>query len=144
MTNDDFLSDLDDPPPLPRHYDPPPHERQYVRENMSGELGWLVRREGKDCVKMDRPNEDIYRPFLEGRWQPERPASNLSDSQIAMVAHAADAALCRFIGMHGVANRDWLALTDRQKARWRQEGPLSPDVRRNLYAAIQGVLKAHE
>jgi hypothetical protein len=136
------LFDLDDP--KPDVWDPPAHERQYFRNASSGDLGWLVRRDGQDCIKRDIASNDTFVPYREGQWRPEFRPYPLTTTQMAMVAFCADKELCRFLGLQSKSKMDWAALTDSERSQWINEGPNNPDRRAVLYQSIMDGLKGCE
>jgi hypothetical protein len=123
------------------NWDPEPHKRQYYRNAQTGDRAWLVKRDGKDMVRMDRgPVEDI-RVFNEREWIEDAPAmADFTDIQIAMVTFEADKALCRQMGDAKKAKREWLNLSDQQRIKWMEDGPQETR-RKKLYLAVKKALK---
>lgn len=107
---------------LPANYDPPADQRELVR-NGWGELGWLVRRDGKSMVKLDRPNQDIVKPYVASEWLPEVPQRPLARQQLARVAFEADRELCRSLGAFAHAMRTWQRLNEHERKEWTEKGP---------------------
>ncbi len=120
-----------------KDWDPKPHERQWYRNAQTGDRAFLVRRDGKDAIRMDRgPVEDI-RVFNDREWVEEDPdIPDFSEIQIAKVTFEADKALCYQMGDVKKARREWLSLLDDQRIKWMREGPQEPR-RKKLYAAIK-------
>lgn len=122
-------------------WDPPEHERQYFRSAQTGDRGWMVRRGGKDTIKLDRKAEVIERTFFPGDWVEESPdVPDFTAIQIAQVTFEADKALCRQMGDAKKAKREWLNLSDDQRIQWMNEGPVEPR-RKKLYAAVKKALQ---
>lgn len=143
-----FLEELDEdvpaePEPLPAHWDPLPHERTYFRHHYTGDLGWMVRRDGGDSIRLDRPNQEIIRPYRSGEWLPQKEVRQMTEMQMAQIAFEADRALCRFIGEHERANREWLSVKEEKRIAWMRQGPASPLIRRAMWEAVMGALKHH-
>lgn len=124
-----MTSDLQD-------YDPDPHDRQWFRQARDGQLGWMVRRNGQDYIRLDRPQQEILRPYRKSEWIAEEEIRPMTRAQLAQVAFEADRALCRFLGDHGQAKAEWLSLRDEARRTWIEEGPSSRLERRKLYQAI--------
>jgi hypothetical protein len=123
------------------YWDPPSHERDYYRHQVKGDLGWLVRREGRDCIKYDRPDQEIVIPYNEHDWIREQEYRPFSDAQIVQVAFAADKALCMLLGMHDKSRKEWVGLSDHQRAKWMREGPRNNRHRAKMYRAIRTALE---
>lgn len=115
---------------LPDEWDPEVKERTYFRDITTGDLGWLVRREGKPHIKLDRPMQDICKPMRPGQWKEENEHRPLTKYQIGMVTWAADQALCLPLGYHGEIGTEWGDLTDRQRIAWCKDGPDTDSVER--------------
>ena len=122
-------------------WDPEPHEKQWFQDAMTGDRGWLVRREGKDCIRLDRPNMDHWRPYKQGEWKPLKEHRPFSRGQITQVAFVADRMLLKIRGDHDLAKKTWGDITDDQRRRWIQHGPEQDPLRRKLYEAIMSVLR---
>lgn len=128
--------------PLPDDWDPEPARRAYYKNSVSGDWGWLVRREGNDVIKLDRPGVDEIRRFDPGEWQPRDAPKPLQPAHLAMVAYQADKTLCRVLGgeLMRFTKGDWLDLSQEQRRAWIEKGPPTHPDRRALYAAIMGAL----
>lgn len=124
----------------PDNWDPPDHERTYYRHTMTGDLGWLVRRDGKDYIKYDRPSHIMERPFRDQDWIAEREHRPLTRLQLAQVAFEADKRLCFFLGLHDQSRREWLSLKDEQRIAWSSAGPPNKGGRQELYQAVMAAL----
>lgn len=133
----DLLADL------PADYDPKPSQRKLVRDKQSGDLGYLVKRSGKLMVRLDRPAQEILRPYSEHGWQDEEQLLPLSQLAVARVAFEADRALCASLSMHEHAKKSWQRLTDSERHRWLDKGPVAPLERSTLYRAITSALKEY-
>lgn len=127
-------------------YDPPAHERVHYRHHLSGDLGYLVRRDGKDCIKYDRPGHDMVIPFTAknvNEWVPCVMTVKLTPLQRAMIAYSADKQFCHFIGAQGAARRDWMNMSESERIRYMTDGPVGPsqEERRFLFDAILETLE---
>lgn len=122
-------------------WDPGPGEREWFSHAVNGDRGWKVFRGGKPFIHMDRPQQKMERPFREGEWTPDLERRPLTRFAITNTAFEADRTLCRHLGLHDKANKDWLSLTTEQRIEWMERGPKMPDVRAELYAAIMDVLR---
>lgn len=117
--------------------DPPPHERCYFRNSVSGNLGWLVKRNGKDAIRLDRLDECIVP--MGPDWKPEVQKLSLTDFQIAQVAYEADRKLGFFSGRQ--RPKDWSMLPEDERLKFAEDGP-SGELRQKLFRAIHEVLRA--
>ena len=122
--------------------DPAPDDRIYYRHVREGQRGFMVERDGKQLIKLDRPNEEILRPFREHEWMLDREARPLNKHQIGKVSFEADKALCEALGEYDGSKRDWLSLTDEKRIRWIERGP-PPGPRKELYNAICKVTRKY-
>lgn len=125
------------------HWDPAEHERTYYSHMTTGDVGWMVRREGKDCIRLDRPNHEIIRPYRQDEWQPELQHRPLTKYQLLQVAFEADRKLCFFLGKHDIARREWLSLKEEDRIKWGQFGPGSGSGRRELFNAVMAALERY-
>src|SRR5262245_19057305 len=94
---------------LPLDFDPPAHEREYFRQASSGDRGYLVRRDGKDCIRLDRPEQELIFP-LSGQWKRDEYGSLYLHDQIAQVAFNADRGMCALLGLHAESRLQWREL----------------------------------
>lgn len=118
------------------YYEPPDKDRIYYRNVTSGQLGWFVRRDGKDRIRFDRPDQEITVPFTKAQWVAEQEHRPLTKAQITQVAFEADKMLCRILGLHDKADKEWLNLKDETRIAWMETGPTRPVERSHLYRAI--------
>lgn len=103
-------------------WDPDPGEREYFRSAIDGQLGWKVRRDGVEWIRLDRAFEEILkRPG--GDWLPELEHRQITPANIAQVCFEADKKLCFFLGLHENARRDWNNLHEEQRKEWIAKGP---------------------
>jgi hypothetical protein len=124
------------------NWDPPKNEREYFRHADTGDLGYLVRREGKHYIRYDRgPDVEYVRPYNENDWVSEEDHREFSDAQIVLIAFEADKQLCRLLGMHDKTRRDWPSLTAVQRHKWIEEGPRNNHYRVALYRAIKEAME---
>lgn len=121
-------------------WDPAVHERVYYTHGQTGDRGWLVRREGKDCIKYDRSSEDIVRPFRPGEWKQVAEKRPMTRMQLAQVAFAADRQLCLYLGMPEKAKVKWMDLREQQRINWMRVGPRVNDIRITLFESIMEAL----
>lgn len=121
--------------------EPEPHERLYYRHHRSGDLGWLVHdKDGNPAIKLDRPGVQNVHPFKDDEWVPLKEYTPYSRAQVVIVAFEADRHLCRLLGRHDLAKREWRGLSQEQRRAWIETGPTGHPMRRELYAAIMGVV----
>jgi hypothetical protein len=136
MTTENWADDDGD---QPDNWDPEPHQRTYYRHARTGDLAYLVRRDGSDVLRYDRPNEEILRK-LTGEWNREPDRVPYSRHQVAAVAFAADRALCAMMGMHKESRDQWSSLHEKERLEYLKRGPRAGGVRDRLWAAIFDLL----
>ena len=107
----------------PDNYEPPVGDRKFYRSATTGDRAYLVRRDGRDCVKLDRPMEDICKPFRPDDWIEEMKFAPLARAHIVQVAFEADKRLLPFLGLRLEARKEWLSLLDPERLQWLQDGP---------------------
>jgi hypothetical protein len=128
--------------PEPDEYDPPEYQRTYLRSVITGDRGWLVRRDGRQCVKLDRPNQDVCQPYRRDLWKGDAETRPYSISQMAQVAYEADRKLAQLEGRVQESRLGWLDMSETERIRWTKDGPkVKTGTRRELYTAIMGVLR---
>ncbi len=121
-------------------WDPPKATRTYLRHAQTGELGWLVRRGGVSVVKLDRPNQEITKRYVQSDWVAEETQRPLAPIHAARIAFEADRELCRVIGLPLHAKRTWGELREGERQLFLKAGPKDPPARVQLFAAIQGAM----
>lgn len=126
---------------LPADYEPKPSSRKLVRSKATGDLGYLVKRSGKLMVKLDRPAQEILRPYSEAEWLDEDAQLPLSKHAVASVQFEADRTLCKALGMHDHARKTWDRLTDTERQKWMSVGPAAPTERTALYRKVKEALE---
>lgn len=119
----------------PKEWDPAPQEREWFRQSSSGNLGWLVRREGTDRIKLDRAGEDIVVPYWQGEWIPENERRPMTIAQIAEICFVADRRLITYTHNPGL-QKNWADLKDEDKIEWMEKGPRKDRMRAKLYRLI--------
>lgn len=130
----------DEMPAMPETWDPEPHKREYFTHAVTGDRAYKVIREGRWCVRWDRPNDPSFRVFKPDDWVPLRQAHPISDAHAGQIAHAADRQLCISIGLHGAAEKDWLSLSEEQRIAWMRVGPQRNPLRKALWEAVMSAL----
>jgi hypothetical protein len=88
-------------------------------------------------IRLDRPLQEIVKPFRKNAWELEKQARPMSRFQATQVAFEADKRLCLILGLHDKARRDWIDLSDDQRIDWERHGPTKPLSRMTLYKAIK-------
>lgn len=117
----------------------PKESRTWVRCSQTGQRAYLVQRNGKNMVRLDRPEEELVYPYDSSRWIPEKDGPKYNRAQAAMVAYAADRVLLRFDGKMQESRREWESQTEAERFRFIQNGPLDP-YRKTIYDLIVGEL----
>lgn len=124
----------------PTSVDPAPSERIYYRRCDTGDRGYLVWRDGKQCIRYDQPGVDRTLPFRVTDWTPETENLEYTTLQLAQVAFAADTELCKQLGYYGLAKKTWIGLKDEERIEFMTNGPRG-EHRRKLFLAIMETLK---
>lgn len=130
-------------------WDPAPTQREYFRHRLTGDLGWLVRREGREAMRFDRGDFDQtvqVRRDDKGvvvDWNAEKPPSPLNDYHVGMIAFVADVELQRHTGDIGRVKK-WIDMREEDRLRWIRQGPTEDNpLRRAVYDAIRGALEPY-
>jgi len=114
--------------------------RIWYRSRTTGDRGYLYRDGDKTRIRLDRPNDEVTRPFVPSDWIEEEEIRSFTPMQLAQVAYAADRQLCSFLGLHAEAKKEWLSLQEEPRIEFMKNGPKSPEIRQALYSAIMSVL----
>lgn len=122
-----------------RDWDPRPDERKYYRSTVDGQRGWLVRREGQDRVRLDRPMED-YHVKLDQTWVSDVQQHPMSAHAAAKIAYIADQALCGAIGEFA-PKKAWIDLSDKERVRFMKDGPDVGGFRDEFHKGVKDLLK---
>lgn len=123
-----------------KNWDPPPGKRTYYRHTTDGQLGWLVRRGGREMIRLDRGEQECLRHMNEAEWVPDKEHRPLNKALVAKICHAADRELCFALGEHGKAQPEWNDLKQEEKRDWMLNGPTKPVIRAVIYARIKDAL----
>lgn len=116
---------------------------RWFRSVQTGDLGYMVERDGKTFIRLDRPNDNLEFPYRPGDWIEEVNRPPLSAHIVGEVCFNADKALCKGLGMHGLARRDWQSLSHAQRMLWRDKGPTENKVRAALWQAIKEAMREY-
>ncbi len=126
---------------LPDHWDPTPHQRQWYSHRDTGERGYVVRRGGEDVIRENKVQYEVIHK-LDHNWKEDKEHRPLNMAQLAQVAFIADQQLCRSIGLHDVARKEWAHLLEQEKAEWiNGKGPKGPKIRVRLFQKVWEALK---
>lgn len=129
--------------PLPDDWEPEPQDRVYYRRARDGQLGWFVRQNGQDSIRLDRNSQRIVLPYRPQEWVEDKDYRQLTRVHIGQVALAADAQLCRLLGLHELAKRQWLDMSPEQRRKWMESGPSGSAEREALWTAIMEAMATH-
>lgn len=125
-------------PEKPDDHDPEPRDRVWYEHRQTGDRGWMVRRDGKDWIRLDRgPRVERLQPVNPAAWRQVNDYRPMTEHQLAQVAFEADRKLCFFLGQHERSRKEWESLSDKARIRYVKEGP-GGDHRQVLYDAIMG------
>jgi hypothetical protein len=124
--------------------DPLPEERVYYVHQDNGDRGYLVIRKGKERIRLRADGKSVTVP-MGSEWKREdRSERAFSKMQVASIAFDADRNLCRMIGKHEQARKEWIGLTDRERIAWADHGPTDSTMRVRLYTAIRAAFDRGE
>lgn len=130
---------------LAKNWEPKDHERLWYRSQQNGDLGYLCRVGGVDHIRLNRPNQPdthTLRKFNAGAgWIKETEHRPFTAFQLSEVAFAADAVLCRLVGLRELGARQWIGMKDEERIAWSENGPPSGVERKKCYDAIMGALR---
>jgi hypothetical protein len=124
--------------------DPEPAEREWYSHRQTGDRGWLVERDGRKMVHLDRKDQGGFeelRPFDENSWEKRVEPKVLIRNQAAQIAWAADRQLMQFLGKPQEAKMKWLELHENKRIAWVARGPGTTGARQRLFDAIMGSLE---
>ena len=118
-------------------------ERVYYRHIQTGDRYYLVEKDGKKRVRSDTGVGEL--PFSEHEFIPDRETRPLTGYVLAEAAFAADKAICRGLGLHRLADRDWRMLSDEARLAWTEDGPgpKADPARKDAWVAIVGALRKY-
>lgn len=115
--------------------------RVWYRHELDAQRGFMVVRDGKQYIQLDRPQEEILRPYREHEWTLDRQERPLSRMQVAKLTYIADQALCEILALYDHKRPEWLNLTVEKRLAWIATGPGEPKVRKDIYRAIWEALR---
>lgn len=117
-------------------------EKTWVRHHRTGDLGWLVKKDGRTYVRMDRAFTNL-RDYRRGEWDIEQHKRPLTRYQLASIALEADQLLCKSIGLV-IRTKPWLMMSPAERQAWRDKGPTPKEpesIRQCLWDSIMGGMK---
>jgi hypothetical protein len=117
--------------------------RVWYRSRTTGDRGYVYQDGERTRIKLDRPNEDVSRPFIMGEWIEEAEVRRFTPMQLAQVAFVADRQLCTFLGLHTEAKLDWISRREQDRIKFMKHGPKGASIREELFSAIMGVLRGY-
>lgn len=103
-------------------------KRQMYRSVWDGELGEKVVKEGKEYIRLNRPAQELLRPYNPNDWKIEADEYPLTPNQVGAICWAADKALCKALGLHAEARKEFINLRDEDRLAWSEHGPSSKQV----------------
>lgn len=134
----DFNAGID---PQSSEEDPAPDERVYYRHTHSGDRGYIVKRGGRDVIRLDRANEEIIKPLEPTVWRLEREHRPLTNMALAQIAYRADSELCFHLGEHDPNRKEWKSMYERERIKWMRQGPPpDPKIRQVLWRRVMETL----
>lgn len=127
----------------PDHWDPKPDERVWYRSQQTGDRAYFVRRDGRDCVRLDRPGEEIIRKLNEAEWMRDDDYRPYTRHQVAMLLWTLDRGLLRMMGRQNEGKAEWATLPEEKRIQFMKDGPADASLRSELWSACMGVLEKH-
>lgn len=121
-------------------WDPKPHERQWYRHSITGDRGFLVRKDGKDFIRSDNPGEVNDKIFRPSDWMADHQERPLTAFHVAQICFEADKKYRFYMGSPKAMKENWLDLSEEKRILWMQRGPLATR-RADLYRAIREALE---
>jgi len=124
-------------------YEPEPQNRVWYRHAAMGDIGWMVRSDGKDMIRLDRGadlGKHHLRPYKPGDWVQQEEHRPMTQHHLALITWSADRAVCKAMGFSRTA-KDWAELKDEERIEWIKHGPPSGIERKVVFNAIQTALK---
>jgi hypothetical protein len=118
-------------------------ERVKYRSRTTGDRGYVYQDGDRVRIKLDRPNDDVSRPFVASEWIEEVEVRNFTPMQMAQVAFVADRLLCTFLGLHADAKLDWISLKEERRIEFMKKGPRGAAIRAELFEAVMTVLRRY-
>lgn len=118
-------------------YDPSEQDKDYYRHRLSGNLGWMVRRGGREMIRLDRPQEEILFHYRAADWDAEDRPRQLGPGQAARVAFEAYKALCAITGKPNRAKMEWHSMSEQARVDFSTKGPRNPtQLEKKLWEAV--------
>jgi hypothetical protein len=124
-------------------WDPKPSERSYYRSREDGQRAYLVKRNGVDMLRLDRPMQELLVDLTKesGKWLEDKQTYPVSAHQAAKIAFVADRALCSVLGERFEAKEEWINVKEKERIRFMEDGPDVGGIRDKLFLAIMKALK---
>lgn len=119
-----------------KDWDPKDGERCWMSHSLTGEKGWIVKRNGRIHVRFNHGDWETTRAYNATQWIADKQHRHFNRQQIVKVAFEADRELCMLLGERKLAMRTWNKLTDAQRRSWMDKGPKRLKVREELYKMI--------
>jgi hypothetical protein len=113
---------------------------KWFRHHLTGDKGFLVEENGERFIQYDRgPNVKERVPFNEKNWKPEEDQRPLTKFQMGHLAYECDLALCKVAGIGPRNRKEWISMSDGDRATWTANGPpkTAESMRHMIWAALQ-------
>lgn len=116
--------------------DPVGDQRVWYRHVETGDLGFLVMRDGEQKIKYDQGGDRVVK--LDGKWRAEVAHTPLTAQAVGRVAFEADKGLCIALGLHAEGRRDWLLMSPTERIAFTTSGPIGAhnDIRARLFSFV--------
>lgn len=113
---------------------------KWFRHYLTGDKAFLVEENGERFIQYDRgPNVNQRMPFNERIWNPVEDERPLTKFQMGHLAYQCDLALCKVASIGPRTRKEWLNLSDGERATWTANGPPKDgdSMRKMMWAALQ-------
>ena len=116
-------------------------ERVYYRHIQTGDRGYLVKVDGEQHIRYDRPFDPTTMKFREAEWELDKHPEPFSIGQAITVVFEADRALCNILGLYGEGRRSWQSMNERDRVKFILEGPTKPPIRVTVYKTLRKIME---
>jgi hypothetical protein len=125
-------------------YEPKPQDRVWYESILSGEKGYLFKKEGRTYVNRGEGTQPLL--FRNNEWQPVKPHRPIMQYHVGRIAFMADRGFLHAIGELAKARVGWDDISQEERMRWVHgvgPGKKSEEGRQLLYRAILSVMKEY-
>ncbi len=113
--------------------------KRFVRNRATGELGYVIERDGDTFVRLERSGPVVEQPYSESAWMDEKVRAPLNRQQVGKLMHDFDRLLCKALGKAHEAKREWIELREEEREEWMSYGP-PEGIRSEVFEAVADAL----